>query len=181
MTLGRIFFSICCTFINHIVAYAIWPRNWLSLNNQLIKSVLQWNRGADWRKKNCNIQGEIKSGHVHAMRRMLAFVVTGDHDAAHTRVHYNRFSPSPCTCLTGLWHSWTQVRPDKSAALTAVLTKKKAPWSESASELYRPSDRRLSAKWLPTFADRGCHVDSVTDPYGRILDFLDRSRYFSIK
>jgi hypothetical protein len=26
------------------------------------------------------------------------------------------------------------------------LTKKKIPWSESASELYRPSDRRLSAK-----------------------------------
>jgi hypothetical protein len=25
------------------------------------------------------------------------------------------------------------------------------PWSESASELYRPSDRRLLAKWLPTF------------------------------
>jgi hypothetical protein len=25
------------------------------------------------------------------------------------------------------------------------------PWSESASELYRPRDRRLSAKWLPTF------------------------------
>jgi hypothetical protein len=24
-------------------------------------------------------------------------------------------------------------------------------------------------------------VVSVTDPYGRILDFLDRSRYFSIK
>jgi hypothetical protein len=30
------------------------------------------------------------------------------------------------------------------------------------------------------FADRGCHMVSVTDPYGRILDFLDRSRYFSI-
>jgi hypothetical protein len=28
------------------------------------------------------------------------------------------------------------------------------------------------------FADRGCHVVSVTDPYGRILDFLGRSRYF---
>jgi hypothetical protein len=26
------------------------------------------------------------------------------------------------------------------------LRKKKTPWSESASELYRPSDRRLSAK-----------------------------------
>jgi hypothetical protein len=47
-----------------------------------------------------------------------------------------------------------------------------------ASELYRPSNRRLSAKWLPTFADRGCHVVSVTDPYGRILAFLDRNRYF---
>jgi hypothetical protein len=31
------------------------------------------------------------------------------------------------------------------------------------------------------FADRGCNVVSVTDLYGRILDFLDRSRYFSIK
>jgi hypothetical protein len=27
----------------------------------------------------------------------------------------------------------------------------------------------------------GCHVVSVTDPYGRILGFLARSRYFSIK
>jgi hypothetical protein len=31
--------------------------------------------------------------------------------------------------------------------------------------LYRPSDRRLSAKLVPTFADRGCHVDSMTGPY----------------
>jgi hypothetical protein len=28
------------------------------------------------------------------------------------------------------------------------------------------------------FADRRCHVVSVTDYYGRILGFLDRSRYF---
>jgi hypothetical protein len=49
---------------------------------------------------------------------------------------------------------------------------KKTPWSESASELHRPSDSRLSVKWLPTFADRGCHVVSVPDPYGRILDFF---------
>jgi hypothetical protein len=45
----------------------------------------------------------------------------------------------------------------------------------------QPSDRRFSAKWLPTFADKGCHVVSVTDPYGRSLGCLDRSRYFSIK
>jgi CBS-domain-containing membrane protein len=63
-----------------------------------------------------------------------------------------------------------------------ITTKQKqTPWSESASELYRPSDRRFSAKLLTTFADKGCHVVSVTDPYGRILGFLDRSRYFSIK
>jgi hypothetical protein len=58
---------------------------------------------------------------------------------------------------------------------------KQTPWSESARELYRPNDRRFSAKWLPTFADKGYHVVSVTDPYCRILGFLDRSRYFSIK
>jgi hypothetical protein len=31
------------------------------------------------------------------------------------------------------------------------------------------------------FGIEGCHVVSMTDPYGRILGFLDRSRYFSIK
>jgi hypothetical protein len=55
------------------------------------------------------------------------------------------------------------------------------PWSESASELYRPSDRRLSAKLVLAFADRGCQVVNVADPYDRILDFLDRSHYISFK
>jgi hypothetical protein len=41
-----------------------------------------------------------------------------------------------------------------------------------------PIDRRLSAKLVPTFGDWGVPVVSVTDPYGRILGFLDRSRYF---
>jgi hypothetical protein len=52
----------------------------------------------------------------------------------------------------------------------------KTPWPESASELYRPSDRSLSVKLVPTFADRGCLVVSVTDSNCRILRFLDRSR-----
>jgi hypothetical protein len=34
-------------------------------------------------------------------------------------------------------------------------TKKQTPWPESTSDLYRPSDRRLSANLVPTFADRG--------------------------
>jgi hypothetical protein len=46
-------------------------------------------------------------------------------------------------------------------------------WSGSASEIYLPSDRHLSAKLVPPFADRGCHVVSVTDLYCRILGFLD--------
>jgi CBS-domain-containing membrane protein len=44
---------------------------------------------------------------------------------------------------------------------------------------FRPSDRRLSAKLVPVFSDRGCHVFNVTDPYDRILGFIDRSHYFS--
>jgi hypothetical protein len=56
---------------------------------------------------------------------------------------------------------------------------KQTPCPESASELFRPSDRRLSMKLVRTFADRGCHVVSVTDPYSRNLGLLDRSRYFS--
>jgi hypothetical protein len=50
------------------------------------------------------------------------------------------------------------------------------PWPEPASELYRPSDSCLWAKLVPNFAYRGCHVVSVTDPYGRIIGSLDRSR-----
>jgi hypothetical protein len=52
------------------------------------------------------------------------------------------------------------------------------PWPESTGELCRPSDRRLSATLVPTFANWGCHVVSVTDPYGCILRFLDQSHYF---
>jgi exonuclease III len=40
----------------------------------------------------------------------------------------------------------------------------------------RPSGRRLSAKLVLTFADRGCCVVSAMDPHGRILGFLDRER-----
>jgi hypothetical protein len=58
---------------------------------------------------------------------------------------------------------------------------KKTLWPESESKLYRPSDRRLPAKLVPTFADSGCHVVGVTDPYGRILGVRERSRYFSLR
>jgi hypothetical protein len=44
-----------------------------------------------------------------------------------------------------------------------------------------PSDCRMSAKLVPTVEDRGCHVVNVTDHYGRILSFIDRSRYFAFQ
>jgi hypothetical protein len=50
----------------------------------------------------------------------------------------------------------------------------RANYTDRATAACRPSD-------LPIFADRGYHVVSVTDTYGRILGFLDRSRYFSMK
>jgi hypothetical protein len=34
-------------------------------------------------------------------------------------------------------------------------------WLKFPSELYRPSDRRLSTKLVPTFAGRGYHMVSV--------------------
>jgi hypothetical protein len=46
-------------------------------------------------------------------------------------------------------------------------TIKQTPWLKSTSELYRPSDRRLSAKLAV----------SEADPYGRNHRFLDRSLY----
>jgi hypothetical protein len=56
--------------------------------------------------------------------------------------------------------------------------KEKTPWPETTIELNRPSYRSLSARLVPTLADIECHVVSVTDPYGSIFGFLDRSSYF---
>jgi hypothetical protein len=44
---------------------------------------------------------------------------------------------------------------------------KLTPWFQSASELYRPSDRRLSAKLVPTLVERWCRMVSATNPHGR--------------
>jgi hypothetical protein len=79
------------------------------------------------------------------------------------------------------WTHFIQLVSVSSYRSQLSSKRKKTPWSKSASELYRQSDRRLSPKLVQTCADRGCHVVSVTDPYGRVLSFLDRSRYFSIK
>jgi hypothetical protein len=66
-----------------------------------------------------------------------------------------------------LYSGCTRFKSQSSYQLKLNYTR----WPESVGELYRPSDRRMSAKFVPTFADRGCHVVSVTDPSDRILGF----------
>jgi hypothetical protein len=48
------------------------------------------------------------------------------------------------------------LQQDTTHKYTLKLTK--TPWPESPSELYRPTDRRLLAKLVPTFADTQIHV-----------------------
>jgi hypothetical protein len=66
----------------------------------------------------------------------------------------------------------------KKISTSILQHSSRTPWPETASELYRPSDSRLSAKIVPTLADKKCHVVSVMNPYCRNLGLLDRSRYF---
>ena len=62
------------------------------------------------------------------------------------------------------------------------MHKQKTPWPLSASELYRESSRRRSAKLVPTFADRGVSRGRRNgSPTAVNLCFLDRSRYFLFK
>jgi hypothetical protein len=46
------------------------------------------------------------------------------------------------------------------------------------------TDRATAAcrrSWCQLLRIRGCHVVYLTDPYGRIFGFLDRSRYFFLQ
>jgi hypothetical protein len=50
------------------------------------------------------------------------------------------------------------------------------PPRKKQTPLYRPRDRRLSAKLVPTLADRGWSAQRI--PMAVNFGFLDRSRYF---
>jgi hypothetical protein len=84
----------------------------------------------------------------------------------------------PCSCLKavaavnhreGNWRSFSKKQANKQNKLHGL---------SSRTNYTERSDRLLSAKLVPTFADRGCRVVSATDPYCRIVGFLDRSSYF---
>jgi hypothetical protein len=55
----------------------------------------------------------------------------------------------------------------KKKIRAAGKPKNQTPWTWSASELYRPNDRRLSAKLVLTFAGRGCCVVGAKNSHGR--------------
>jgi hypothetical protein len=65
----------------------------------------------------------------------------------------------------------------EKVARDSIIKTKQTPWSKSANELYLSIARCLLAKLVANFADKGCHVVSVTDPYGRIISLLDRNSY----
>jgi hypothetical protein len=44
---------------------------------------------------------------------------------------------------------------NKNEMYSKQIKQKQIPWPESANELYRSSDRQLSAKLVLTFADKG--------------------------
>jgi hypothetical protein len=70
-------------------------------------------------------------------------------------------------------------KKNKNNVMIIKAKQKQTPWLESVSKLYRPSDRRLSMKLVPTFADRGVsRSQRGGSSTGVILFFLDRSRHF---
>jgi hypothetical protein len=56
-------------------------------------------------------------------------------------------------------------RENGVAAAQGIKLKNWTPWLQSESELYLPSDARLSVKLVPTFTEMSCLV-SATDPRG---------------
>jgi hypothetical protein len=63
-------------------------------------------------------------------------------------------------------HSYDTIQPIHYINKQTNKQNKLRGFSLQANYVYRPSDRRLSANLVPTFADRGCHVVSATNPHG---------------
>jgi hypothetical protein len=68
-------------------------------------------------------------------------------------------------------------RSTKHPVVTRHVGNSEHNWIQFCISLYILFSATCFAKLVPTFADKGPHVVRVEDPYGRILGFLDRSRY----
>jgi hypothetical protein len=88
------------------------------------------------------------------------------------------FSKIGRMCPFPLWTSWTGPLPGMCTSVSWLKETKTKLHGLSPPANHTDSDCHLSAKLVPTFADRGCHGVRVTDRYCRILGFIDRSSYF---
>jgi hypothetical protein len=74
------------------------------------------------------------------------------------------------SCIDGIiWCNWCGFR------CFAFVKLEKNPWPSYVSELYQPSVRRLSAKLVPKFADRGWSAQWI--PTAVLIGYLGQSRY----
>jgi hypothetical protein len=80
--------------------------------------------------------------------------------------------PTHRFCLNSVWETSANLQFIVPVAISKTNLR---------GELYRPSDRRLSAKLVPTFADRGVAWSAQRIYTAVNIGFLDRSRYFSIQ
>jgi hypothetical protein len=92
-------------------------------------------------------------------------------------VYISQYLRRHCTMMfvrIHFWAFWLQVfvraRLNVAEQNGKVRGGIKTPWAESTNKLHRPSDQLLSAKLVPTFADRRCVV-SATDPQGLYFRF----------
>jgi hypothetical protein len=143
------------------------------------------------RSSGVSYRDQLQTVAVKSYRRMTAIVYSYPVQCIKSFMFQLSHCTDPCfrgissvssvrneACVTGcrvtecrrLWHNdvWLQglrYGPCHIDLGWILISLKKTPLSESASVLYRPSDRRLSAKW---FADKGCHVvrrDGSLRPY----------------
>jgi hypothetical protein len=84
-----------------------------------------------------------------------------------------------------VWNSW-QYSQRRKLSVVGWPREKSAPLQINSVTVVR--ERSIPTKWpllagevSANFADRECRLASVTDPYYRILAFLDRSRYYFLQ
>jgi hypothetical protein len=134
----------------------------------LLASAIRCSRWLNWSRNSSHFVWNLK-GLSHVYKSLLSLDPEPD---KYSQPHVIFIS---CNVVAFRLKSFTRV---VSAPSVSRSFKKRnwTPWLWYARELYRPSDRRLSAKLVPAFADRGYCVVSATGPQGRILAFLDRPR-----
>jgi hypothetical protein len=79
---------------------------------------------------------------------MALLAVTALYSSANSSATQDMLCVFVCACVR------SSCKASTYQLLIRTDPKNSTPWPESESELYRPSDRRLSVKLVPTFASR---------------------------